>query len=258
MNISYYTAVSAMEAFQSELDVTANNMANVNTTGYKILRSSFDDLLYTQMDTKNADQMVGHGVKSNGAETVFEQGIFEKTERKLDFAIKGKAYFAIEVNEDDEEPAYTRDGSFEISATEDGNYLTTKDGRYVLSRDGDRIELEYKEVEDKDGNKEPSNQLDLESLAGVIGLYTCENPDGLVPVGGNLYRTGEASGEWVPIDDMDDEEEGSVLLTGTLELSSTYVPTEMINLLQSQRAFQLNSRIVKTADEMEELINNLR
>lgn len=258
MNISYYTAVSAMEAFQSELDVTANNMANVNTTGYKTLRSSFDDLLYTQMDTRDAGHMVGHGVKSNGAETVFEQGIFEKTERALDFAISGKAYFAIEVNEDDEEPAYTRDGSFEISATEDGNYLTTKDGHYVLSRDGDRIEIGYKQVEGKDGDMQTSNQLDLAGLAGVIGLYTCENPDGLVPVGGNLYRTGVASGEWVPIDDMDDEEEGSVLLTGTLELSSTYVPTEMINLLQSQRAFQLNSRIVKTADEMEELINNLR
>ena len=79
MNISYYTAISAMNAFQSELDVTANNMANVSTPGYKVLRSSFDDLLYTQMDTKNANQMVGHGVKTNGAETVFEQGIFEKT-----------------------------------------------------------------------------------------------------------------------------------------------------------------------------------
>ena len=92
MNISYYTAISAMNAFQSELDVTANNMANVSTPGYKVLRSSFDDLLYTQMDTRNADQKVGHGVKTNGAETVFDQGIFEKTERDLDFAILGKAY----------------------------------------------------------------------------------------------------------------------------------------------------------------------
>ena len=66
-----------MNAFQSELDVTANNMANVSTPGYKVLRSSFDDLLYTQMDTRNADQKVGHGVKTNGAETVFDQGIFE-------------------------------------------------------------------------------------------------------------------------------------------------------------------------------------
>ena len=65
-----------MNAFKLELDWTANNMANFRTPGYKVLRSSFDDLLYTQMDTKNANQMVGHGVKTNGAETVFEQGIF--------------------------------------------------------------------------------------------------------------------------------------------------------------------------------------
>lgn len=258
MNISYYTAVSAMRAFQADLDVTANNMANVNTTGYKSLRSSFDDLLYTQMDTRAAEQMVGHGVKSNGAETVFEQGIFEKTERDLDFAIMGKAYFAVEVDEDEEEPAYTRDGSFQISATDDGNYLTTRDGKYVLSRDGDRIELEYKEIEDADGKTSYSNELDLSHLSEQIGLYTCENPDGLVPFGKNLYRTGETSGEWLSIEDLDEEQEGSRILSKTLELSSTYIPTEMINLLQSQRAFQLNSRIVTTADQMEEIINNLR
>lgn len=258
MNISYYTAVSAMRAFQADLDVTANNMANVNTTGYKSLRSSFDDLLYTQMDTRAAEQMVGHGVKSNGAETVFEQGIFEKTERDLDFAIMGKAYFAVEVDEDEEEPAYTRDGSFQISATDDGNYLTTRDGKYVLSRDGDRIELEYKEIEDADGKTSYSNELDLSHLSEQIGLYTCENPDGLVPFGKNLYRTGETSGEWLSIEDLDEEQEGSRILSRTLELSSTYIPTEMINLLQSQRAFQLNSRIVTIADQMEEIINNLR
>lgn len=258
MNISYYTAVSAMRAFQADLDVTANNMANVNTTGYKSLRSSFDDLLYTQMDTRATEQMVGHGVKSNGAETVFEQGIFEKTERDLDFAIMGKAYFAVEVDEDEEEPAYTRDGSFQISATDDGNYLTTRDGKYVLSRDGDRIELEYKEIEDADGKTSYSNELDLSHLSEQIGLYTCENPDGLVPFGKNLYRTGETSGEWLSIEDLDEEQEGSRILSRTLELSSTYIPTEMINLLQSQRAFQLNSRIVTTADQMEEIINNLR
>ena len=259
MNISYYTAISAMNAFQSELDVTANNMANVSTPGYKVLRSSFDDLLYTQMDTRIADQKVGHGVKTNGAETVFEQGIFEKTERDLDFAILGKAYFAVESEDEDaEEPYYTRDGSFQISATDEGNYLTTRDGHYVLSRDGDRIELEYKTVEGSNGKKQSTNELDLSGLSEVIGLYTCENPDGLIPVGKNLYGTGAVSGEWVPIDDMDENEAGSRLLSGTLELSSTYVPTEMINLLQAQRAFQLNSRIVSAADQMEEMINNLR
>ena len=128
----------------------------------------------------------------------------------------------------------------------------------MLSRDGDRIELEYKTVEESNGKKQFTNELDLSGLSEVIGLYTCENPDGLVPVGKNLYSTGAASGEWIPIEDMDETQAGSRLLTGTLELSSTYVPTEMINLLQAQRAFQLNSRIVSAADQMEEMINNLR
>lgn len=258
MNISYYTAVSAMRAFQSELDVTANNMANVNTNGYKTLKNSFDDLLYTEMDTRSTEQMVGHGVRTNGAETVFEQGNFEKTERALDFAILGNAYFAVEFNEDAEEPVYTRDGSFQVSATEDGNYLTTRDGKYVLSQDGDRIELEYKTVTDEDGNTKTSNELELDHLAGVIGLYTCENPDGLVPVGNNLYQTGPSSGEWLSNEDLEDGMETSRILTRTIELSSTQIPDEMINLIQAQRAFQLNSKIVTAADQMEEIINNLR
>ena len=131
-------------------------------------------------------------MKTNGAETVFEQGIFEKTERELDFAILGKAYFAVESeNEDAEEPYYTRDGSFQISATDEGNYLTTRDGHYVLSRDGDRIELEYKTVEGSNGKKQFTNELDLSGLSEVIGLYTCENPDGLVPVGKKFYTVRE-------------------------------------------------------------------
>lgn len=262
MNISYYTAVSAMKAFQSDLDVTANNMANVNTTGYKPLRSSFNDLIYTELDVKSEEQLVGHGVKTNGAETVFEQGIFETTDRQLDFAILGKAYFAVELDEeemgDDDEFGYTRDGSFQVSATDDGNYLTTRDGRYVIGRDGDRIELEYKTVIDRHGKATETNEVDLDNLAERIGLYTCENPDGLVPAGKNLYRTGISSGEWVPIDDLDEGAKTSSLMSGKLEMSSTYIPTEMINLLQAQRAFQLNSRIVTTADQMEEMINNLR
>ena len=89
-----------MRAFQDELGVTANNIANVNTTGYKPQKSSFGDLLYTQMDTRSADLLVGHGVRNTGVESTFVQGSFEQTGRELDFAISGKAYFAVEVNEE--------------------------------------------------------------------------------------------------------------------------------------------------------------
>ena len=255
MNISYFTAVSAMNAFQKDLDVTANNMANVSTNGYKSMRSSFDDLLYTRMDMRPQAQ-VGHGVKNDGPGTVFQQGIFRKTDRKLDFAISGNAFFAIQTSEDEEEPAYTRDGAFQISSTEDGNYLTTSDGSYVLDQDGDPIELEYKQSED--GGDGTPGELDLDHLAEQIGLFVCENPEGLMHAGVNLFLTGETSGEWVSIEDLDDEEEKSKVLTMTLELSNSNMSTEMVNLMQTQRAFQLNSRIVSTADQMEEMINNLR
>lgn len=258
MNISYYTGVSAMRAFQDELGVTANNIANVNTTGYKPQKSSFGDLLYTQMDTRSADLLVGHGVRNTGVESTFVQGSFEQTGRELDFAISGKAYFAVEVNEEDEEPAYTRDGSFMISATDDGNYLVTRDGYYVLGPEGERIELEYKTAKDENGREKETAELDLSNLKEQIGLYSCENPDGLIPVGDNLFRSGETSGEWVSQADMDDSAVTSKILSKTLERSMTMVSTEMINLVEAQRAFQLSSRVVSAADEMENIINTLR
>lgn len=258
MNISYHTAVSAMKAFQEDLNITANNIANVNTTGYKPQKSTFHDLLYTQMDARNEDMMVGHGVRSGGVESTFVQGMFEQTGRELDFAISGKSYFAVEVNEDDEEPAFTRDGSFKISATEDGNYLVTRDGYYVLSPEGERIELEYQTVKGADGREKEIDKLDLTGLNERIGLYSCENPDGLVPVGNNLFRSGETSGEWISQEDMDDDQVSSKLLTGMLEQSMTQVSTEMINMIETQRAFQMSSRVVSAADEMEGIVNTLR
>ena len=247
-----------MRVFQEDLNVTANNIANVNTTGYKPQKNSFSDLLYTQMDSRSGDLMVGHGVKSAGVESTFVQGGFQQTGRSLDFAINGKAYFAVEVNEDDEEPAFTRDGSFQISATEDGNYLVTRDGYYVLGPEGERIELEYRTVTDKDGKEGETPELNLDNMSERIGLYSCENPDGLVPVGNNLFRSGETSGEWISQADMDDGEINSKLLSRMLESSRTDVSTEMINMIETQRAFQMNSRVITVADEMENIINTLR
>ncbi len=257
MNISYHTAVSAMRAFQDDLNVTANNIANVNTTGYKPQRSAFDDLLYTQMGSRSGDLMVGHGVRASGVESVFAQGGFEFTGRDLDFGIDGRAYFAVEVSEDDEEPAYTRDGSFHVSSTDEGTFLVNRDGYYVLDREGERIELDYK-VAMEQGKEVTTTQLDLTNLTQRIGLFTCPNPDGLVPVGNNLFRSGETSGEWVSETDLDEGSLLSELSKGVLELSKTDVSNEMINMIEAQRAFQMSSRIVVAADEMEGIVNTLR
>lgn len=280
MNSAFYSAVSGMKAFQSELDVTANNLSNVNTTGFKVSKVSFDELMKTQMNTKAPGQhLVGHGTKVAQVKTVTEAGNLIPSDSRLDFAIIGDAYFAIEGGENEEEPLYTRDGSFQISATEDGNYLTTKDGRYVLGMDGDYIELEYKTVSRKDasddresgrseragrnGREEETNILDLDGLKDRIGLFTCDNPAGLIAVGSNRFRSSATSGEWyeVEAEEADEDEAYSQtphIIAGALEGSNADIGTEMVNVIESQRGFQLNSRIVTVADQIEEMINNLR
>ena len=128
MNTAFYTAVSGMRTFQSALDITANNMANVNTTAYKAERGAFQDLLYTQMDVKSGELLTGHGVKMSDVQPVFIQGAFEKSGQPLDFAITGDGFFAVEKGNGGIQPRYTRDGAFKISVSEEGDVLATRDG----------------------------------------------------------------------------------------------------------------------------------
>lgn len=164
MNTAFYTAVSGMRTFQSELDITANNMANVNTTGYKAERGTFQDLLYTQMDVKSGELLTGHGVKMSGVQPVFVQGAFERSGQPLDFAITGDGFFAVENGNGGGQPLYTRDGSFKISVSEEGDFLTTRDGYFVLDGEGKRIPLAARKVTDKEGREQDTNLLDLEGL----------------------------------------------------------------------------------------------
>ncbi len=255
MNTAFYTAVSGMRTFQSELDITANNMANVNTTGYKAERGAFQDLLYTQMDVKSGELLTGHGVKMSGVQPVFVQGAFERSGQPLDFAITGDGFFAVENGNGGGQPLYTRDGSFKISVSEEGDFLTTRDGYFVLDGEGKRIPLAARKVTDKEGREQDTNLLDLEGLGKKIGLYTCDNPEGLVHMGNNRYRTGELSGQWSAVTE---QTTGNRIVSGALELSGTELSSEMVNVIEAQRAFQLNGRIVTTADQIEEIINNLR
>lgn len=255
MNTAFYTAISGMRTFQSALDITANNMANVNTTAYKAERGAFQDLLYTQMDVKSGELLTGHGVKMSDVQPVFIQGAFEKSGQPLDFAITGDGFFAVEKGNGGTQPLYTRDGSFKISVSEEGDFLATRDGYFVLDGDGKRIQLTKKVVKDKDGKEQATNQLDLDGLNKKIGLFTCDNPEGLVHMGNNRYRSGEFSGQWTAVKEQTNSNR---IVSGALELSGTELSSEMVNVIEAQRAFQLNGRIVTTADQIEEIINNLR
>ena len=229
-----------MRTFQSALDITANNMANVNTTAYKAERGAFQDLLYTQMDVKSGELLTGHGVKMSDVQPVFIQGAFEKSGQPLDFAITGDGFFAVEKGNGGIQPLYTRDGSFKISVSEEGDFLATRDGYFVL---------------DGDGKEQVTNQLDLDGLNKKIGLFTCDNPEGLVHMGNNRYRSGEFSGQWTAVKEQTNSNR---IVSGALELSGTELSSEMVNVIEAQRAFQLNGRIVTTTDQIEEIINNLR
>lgn len=244
MNVAFYSAAAGMKAYQDKLDVTANNMANINTTGYKKMASSFNDLLYTDMNTKaDGEHKVGHGVKTGAVDYVFQQGLLARTERVLDFAVVGKAYFAID--DGSGTTSYTRDGSFKIGMNGGTAYLTTQSGYYVLDGTGRRIEIPM---------KAGTNMADVDSVYERIGLYTFENPYGLQAAGGNLYKETDNSGRRTSVANSAENR----LVSGALEASMADTASEMVSVIEAQRALQLNGRIVTTADQIEEIVNNLR
>ncbi|MBU3878159.1 flagellar hook-basal body protein [Faecalicatena sp. AGMB00832] len=244
MNVAFYSAAAGMLACQEKLDVTANNMANVNTTGYKNMEVSFQDLMYTDMNTKaEGEHKTGHGSHVAGVDSVFLQGVLEKTDRPLDFAVAGKAYFAID--DGSGTTSYTRDGSFRIGMSQGAPYLMNAVGGFVLDGNGNKIQVPVLK-----GTTTP----DVNALKGQIGLYTFENPSGLTMMGNNLCRVSENSGTAVSVKSS----EGHWLVSGALEASMADTATEMIHVIESQRALQMNARIVTSADEVEEMINNLR
>ena len=246
MNIAFYTAVSGMTAYQQDMDVLAHNMANVNTIGFKPLKSSFSDLLYTQMDTNvEGNHMTGHGVRVATTDLLFGQGALEQTDNEMDFAIVGQGFFRVERGDHDE---YTRNGAFKISVERGRAYLTTSDGGYVLDERGRYIDLDY---------FAESNVVDVEGIKDRIGIYTFSNPYGLIPTDGGSFLESTLSGP-ARSAARDADALPNELVQGALERSGVDLGTQMVDVIQTQRAFQINARIVQTADEIEEVINNLR
>lgn len=243
MNVGFYSAASGMQAFQQKLDVTANNMANINTTGYKQMNASFRDLIYTNMNTKEDGHEVGHGSKVDSVDYVFTQGVLQRTGKNLDFAIAGQGFFA--VDNGGTEPVYTRDGGFRLSLEGQGTYLTDLNGNYVLDNQGQRIAVNY---------YPGTNTVNYSNLTERIGLFTFDNPDGLTPIGGNLLAAGENTGEAQAVQNHGNNR----IYQGVLEASAADTATEMVNMIKAQRAFQLNGRMITTSDQLEEMINNLR
>lgn len=246
--IAFYTGASGMRAFQEKLNVVSHNIANVNTTGYKTRRAGFEDLLYSRMNTNvEGEHLVGHGVKQDYIDQIMTQSGLDQTGQGLDFAITGDGFFQVEK---DGEREFTRNGAFGISMEGDVPTLVANDGAYVLDKAGNRITL----------TKDESGNYDLSALKERIGVYKFDNQWGLEPRNNSRYVVSENSGEPRLNEDTGVVANGekTELLQGYLEFSGVSLGDEMIEVIMAQRAYQMSSRVLQTADQIAEELNNLR
>lgn len=263
-----WTAASGMTSQQLNVDTISNNMANVNTNGYKKETATFKSLLYQNMAQPNitgttpTQLQVGHGVRVGSIIRDFSMGALQQTENPLDMAIEGDGFFAVRDGESDE--LYTRDGSFRVAPTEDGNAIVTSDGHPLLSIDDEPIVIDSSvKIEDLlIGADGIISYMDTEMNTPIevaqIKLVQFSNKAGLEATGSNLFAATASSGEPILEVDMDDETSKSGIRTGFLEGSNVNIANEMVNLIVAQRAYEINSTAIKTADTMLQQANELK
>ena len=259
-----YTAATGMEALETKLDVIANNMANVNTTGFKKDRANFEDLFYRQHRLPGAQDAdgnrtstgidVGLGVRVSSMQADFDQGAFQTTENQLDFAIEGDGFF--QVTDPNGGQLYSRAGNFGLNA--DGDLVLGSAHQGWLVEPSINIPDEAISVTvSADGlvSYAESGQTAL-TPAGQLQLATFVNPDGLLKLGDNLFQATEASGD-AQLNNPGSLGVGS-LRQGFLEASNVEPVTELIDLITTQRAFELNSQVVQAGDQIMQIVANLR
>lgn len=248
---SLSTAAAGLYAQQQKIDIIANNIANVNTIAFRSADARFEDTYYTVMENpdpeaENANLQKGTGVALSSTTIDFSQGGIQTTGNVLDFMIDGDAFFKLETA--DGTYAYTKDGSFNISAEEDGYYLINSKGYYVLDENDERI-LIPEDAGEFTVNSDGSIIVDGDE--SKFGIYTFENNAGLLCEGGNLFSETAVSGAVAAAEEY-------AVMQGTLEGSNVDLATELTELIQAQRVFSLASKALQTADDMEGLANNIR
>ncbi|HMP05959.1 MAG TPA: flagellar basal-body rod protein FlgG [Lacipirellulaceae bacterium] len=259
-----YTAATGMGALETKLDVIANNMANINTTAFKRDRANFEDLFYRQIRLPGALDAdgnitatgieVGLGTRVSSTQTNHGQGAMQVTNNPLDFAIEGSGFFRVL------DPAgtflYTRAGNFNINANNQMVLGSAQTG-WVLDPPISIPQEAVNVVVTADGQVQFSTAADptLQN-AGQVQVTTFLNPDGLLKLGDNLYRQTDASG---PPNDQNPGENGAgVVRQGALEASNVEPVQELIDLITTQRAFELNSQVVQAGDQIMQVAANLR
>jgi flagellar basal-body rod protein FlgG len=260
-----YTAATGMDAMQTKLDVIANNLANINTTAFKKDRANFEDLLYrndtlpgvldaTQQPTPTGIQ-IGLGARVQSTTTDFRQGAFQQTGRELDVAIEGSGFLQV-IDPQTQQTLFTRSGNLDINAN--GNLVigSAQTGRALeppitIPQDATRIQISANgQVLVKSSGVVEMQQIGQLQMAQFI------NPDGLLKVGENLYEQTDASSAAI-IGDPGTNGLG-VLRQGSLEASNVEPVQELIDLITTQRGFELNSQAIQAGDQLLQQIANLR
>jgi len=254
-----WSAASGMAAQKLTIDVISNNLANVNTVGFKKSRTDFQDLMYQttkQAGSKTASGsevptgiQVGMGAMPVGVSKMFMQGDFKETKNELDLAIEGKGFFKVKSGD---EELYTRAGNFKLDT----------EGK-VVTPNGDTLEPEISIEEDtvsisvdRFGKVTAFDPDGTGNEVGEITVYSFPNPAGLFSLGHNLFRATDASG---------DETEGTAgedglgtIAQGFIEMSNVDVVEEMVSMIMAQRAYEINSKAIQTADNMMQIANNIK
>lgn len=260
-----YTAATGMDAMQTKLDVIANNLANINTTAFKKDRANFEDLLYRNESypgTLDAQQQptpvgtqIGIGTRVQSTQKDFRQGALQETGRQLDVAIEGPGFLQV-FDPLTQTPVFTRSGNLDINA--EGNLVigSAQTGRQL----DPPINIPQ---EATDISISPNGQVlvrtpgvtELQQV-GQIQMVSFVNPDGLLKLGENLYQQTDASNAAVPGDPGTNGL--GMLRQNTLEASNVEPVQELIDLITTQRGFELNSQAVQAGDQLMQLISNLR
>ncbi|MBK1691543.1 flagellar basal-body rod protein FlgG [Ectothiorhodospira mobilis] len=260
MNQAMWISKTGLDAQQTRMSTLSNNLANVNTTAFKKGRASFEDLIYQNIRQPGAQAaqnnelptglMVGVGVRTVATEKIFTQGNHIQTDNSLDVAIQGRGFF--EILTPDGNVAYTRDGSFQLNS----------EGQVVMSngyplQPGIFVPEGTKSIsisEDGIVSATVAGEEDAPVEIGNIQLADFVNPAGLEPLGQNLYAETAASG--APQQGNPGQDGLGRLMQGALESSNVNIAEELVNMIETQRAYEINSKSISSSDQMMQYLNN--
>lgn len=256
-----HTSATGMAAQESNVNTISNNIANVNTTGFKKQRTEFDDLLYETVQEAgskssattdyNVGLQVGSGAKVSATRKIHSQGSPQMTNNPYDLMINGEGFMGVVAPNG--ELKYTRDGSFNVDSQ--GN-LVTRAGHKVFP--GIVVPPNIMRINiAENGTVEAFTRESVEAInLGQVPVFTFVNPTGLRSEGGNLLAATAGSGQ--AIQNKAGENGSGILMQGAIEASNVNVMNEMTDLIKAQRAYEMNSKVMGVADQMLQTVNNIR